>query len=197
MQRKELEAAAFQITYLRGLIAVPAGLCAILIGLGNLRWGVFAHDWIFVGALALVLVAVLLARRYYDANFGRATFARRQQRRFDIAAAVLSAVALMGGVLLDSSLDLPVSLFTICVALSMLAWFAVTAQLSPHRIAGAGALLIAGALPVWGGVSDPVSVAWLLIGLAVIIIGLLDHAQLVRTYGSARRHDRQDSSVEA
>lgn len=197
MQRKELESAAYQLTYGRGLIAVPAGLCAILIGLGNLRWGVFANNWIFVGALAVVLIAVLLARRYYDANFGRVTFARRQQRRFDIAAAVLSALALTGGVLLDSSLDLPVSLFAICVALSMLAWFAVTAQLSPHRIAVAGALLVAGALPVWGDLADPVSVAWLLIGLAVIVIGVLDHAQLVRTYGSARHHDRRDSSVEA
>ncbi len=197
MQRQELESAALQITYWRGLLAVPAGLCAILIGLGNLRWGVFANDWIFVAALAVVLGAVLLAHRYYDANFGRVTFARRQQRRFDTAAAVLSAVALTGGVLLDSSLDLPVSLFAICAGLSMLVWFAVTAQLSPHRVAVTGALLVAGVLPVWGEVTDPVSIGWLLIGLAVIVLGLLDHAQLVRTYGSARRHDRQDSSVEA
>lgn len=197
MQRKELESAAFRITYGRGLIAVPAGLCAVLIGLGNLRWGVFANNWIFMGALAVVLVAVLLARRYYDANFGRATFARGQQRRLDLAAAVLSAVALMGGVLLDSSLELPVSLFAGSAALSMLAWFVVTAQLTPHRVAVAGALLVAGVLPVWGDLADPVSVGWLLIGLAVIVIGLLDHVQLVRTYGSAGHHDRQDSCVEA
>ena len=195
MKREDLESAAVRLTYGRGLIAVPAGVGFVLIGLGNLRWGVFANNWIFGASLAGIVAAVLLARRYYDARFGKATFPRGQQLRFDITAGALTVVALIGGVILDSSFDLPVSLFAISCALAMTGWLAATVGLRPHHVVVASALLVAGAIPIWGDLADRVSVAWLPIGLATIVIGLFDHLRLVRTYGSKPTHDAETTHV--
>jgi hypothetical protein len=197
VERKELESAAVRIRYGRGLIVVPAGVLFIVTGLGNLRWGVFANDWVFILSVACVAAAVLLARRYYDTQFGKVAFPHGRQLRFDVTAAALSAVALVGGVILDSFLDLPVSLFAITFALSALAWLAATVGVRLHHLVVGGALLLGGALPVWGDLDDRVSVAWLPIGCATIVVGLLDHLQLVRDYGAAPHSDLPGSHVEA
>lgn len=196
VERKELETAAVRIVYGRGLIAVPVGALFIITGLGNLRWGVFAKSWVYVAGVVTVVIAVLLARLYYNAHFGQVAFARKQQLRFDVTAAVLSAVALTGGVILDSSFDLPVSLFAITFALSTVTWLIATVGVRLHHLVIGGALLLSGALPIWGGLDDRVSVAWLPIGFATIVAGLLDHLQLVRAYGTAPDGDLTGSHVE-
>ena len=54
VERKELESAAARVTYLRGLLAIPLGLLLIVTGLGNLAWGPFARDWVFVASVAVL-----------------------------------------------------------------------------------------------------------------------------------------------
>jgi hypothetical protein len=54
-----------------------------------------------------------------------------------------------------------------------------------HHLAIWGALLIAGAVPLWDG-PDPSNVGLVMAGVAVTTSGALDHLLLVRTFGGPR-----------
>jgi hypothetical protein len=196
MERKHLESAVADVTYLRGLLAVPMGLLWILTGLGNLRWGPFASNWVFVGCLAAIGAAALAITRYYNESYGRVTRSRRQQVRYAVATAIFGA-AMVGGPIVDFNVDLPISVFAASFAVAMLALFAICVRLRPYHVVIWGALLVVGLLPVWGTFGDKVSVAWLPMGVATMAAGLFDHRALVRSVGSARDLDLQDSDVGA
>jgi hypothetical protein len=188
MERKQLESAVADATYLRGLLAIPLGLLFILTGLGNLRWGPFAHTWVFLVSLLAIGSAYLLITRYYNDHYGRVTPTKRRQVRYNVISFVLFATGLAGGSFLDFRLDLPISIFVISFALAMLAWFAICVRLRAHHLIVWGLLLAVGLLPVWDTLPDRVSVAWLPIGVATITAGILDHLALRRTFGPAKRH---------
>ena len=100
---------------------------------------------------------------------------------------VLAAVVVVGGSLLlrsraGFSLDLPVNPIAVTFALVMLAAYAIGGAFRPHHGVVYGALLVAGALPVWGG-EDPSNVGLVLCGAAVIVCGALDHLAFTRTFG--------------
>jgi hypothetical protein len=197
MERRQLEAAATHVTHLRGLLAVPLGLLFVAIGLGNLAWGPFAHDWVFVGSVAIIAGAAMLINRFYQDRYGRATLTTRQQVRLTVASFILFGAGLVGGTILDSSFDVPVSLFACSFALAMPAWFAICVGLRIHHIVIWGSLLIVGLLPVWGDLPDKVSVAWLPIGVATIAAGLFDHRALVHTFGAPAATTREHLDVGA
>jgi hypothetical protein len=197
MERKELESAAANVTYLRGLLAIPVGVLFILTGIGNLGWGPLGNPWVFLGILLVLAAAYLGINRYYNDHYGRVTHSRGRQLRYNLASLILFAAGLVGGSILDFWLDLPVSLFAAVFALTMLAWFAINVGLKAHHLIILGGLLVAGLLPVWGGLSDRVSVAWLPIGVATITVGIFDHRALVRTYGPAKDLDSENSNVGA
>jgi hypothetical protein len=197
MERKDLESAAADVTYLRGLLAIPLGMLFILTGLGNLRWDPLVNPWVFLGALLVLAAAYLAINRYYNDHYGRVTRSTRQQVRYTIASFLLFGAGLVGGSILDFWLDLPVSLFAVVFALAMLAWFAITVGLRAHHLIIWGALLVAGLLPVWGDLPDKVSVAWLPIGVATITAGIFDHRALVRAYGPAKDASPEQSNVGA
>jgi hypothetical protein len=194
MERRDLESAAARVTHLRGLLAVPLGVLFIVTGLGNLAWGPFAHDWVFVASVALLAAAFVLINRFYRERYGRVTLTNRQQMRFTVASLVLFGGGLVGGSILDSSFDTSVSLFACTFALAMLAWFSICVGLRADHVIIWGSLLIAGLLPVWGDLADKVSVAWLPIGVATIVAGIFDHLALVRSFGppTATTRDRLD-----
>ncbi len=196
MERKDLESAAAKVTYLRGLIGIPVGLLFILTGLGNLQWGPFANDWVFIGCLTVIGLAGLAIYLYYNANYGRATLSRGRQVRYALSC-IPFGLAMVGGPILDSKLDLPVSLFAAGFALAMLAWFALCVGLQTHHVVIWGALLVVGLLPVWGGQSDKVSVAFMAMGVACIAAGTFDHLALVRSFGRAGDPHVEDSNVGA
>ncbi|MEO6470406.1 MAG: hypothetical protein ABIR57_01155 [Aeromicrobium sp.] len=189
MDRKLLEASATRIMNLRGLFAIPLGLLFIQAGLGNLGWGVFVHNWVFVAGLVALGGVTLLIKLYYDANFGRVTQSPSRELRNTILSAIIFGLGLIGGSILDFKLDLPISLFSVCFAIAMLAWFALCIGLRPHHYVIWGALLVAGLMPIWGSLDDRASVAWLPIGAATIIAGIFDHLTLVRQYGLDREGD--------
>lgn len=183
MDRKALESAATRVTNLRGLLGIPGGLIFMAVGLGNLGWGPFAHEW-FVVAVMLVLVMSLAGiNRFYDERFGRVALTRARQVRNLAFNALFFGTGLLGGLLLDLALDPPFSLFAVCFAAAMFGWYAVAVGLRLHHVLIWGALLIVGLIPMWGGLDDSVSVAWLPIGLATICCGLMDHLTLVRDFG--------------
>jgi hypothetical protein len=197
MERKELEAAAAQVTYLRGLLAIPIGMLFIITGLGNLGWGPLGNPLVFLGFLLVLAAAWLGINRYYNDHYGRVTRSHRQQLRYTIASFILFPAAMIGGPILDAYVDLPVSAFAAAFALAMLAWFAICVGLRMRHLIIWGALLVAGLLPVWEAMADKISVAWLPIGVATIAAGILDHWALVRAYGPAKDLNHESSDVAA
>jgi hypothetical protein len=197
MERKDLEAAAAHVTYLRGLLVTPIGMLFIVTGLGNLGWGPLRNPLVFVGSLLALGAAYLAINRYYNDHYGRVTRSNRQQLRYTLASFILFPAAMVGGPILDSSFDLPVSAFAGAFALAMLAWFAICVGLRARHLLIWGALLVAGLLPAWGALADKISVAWLPIGVATIVAGIFDHRALVRAYGPAKDLNPESSDVRA
>ena len=159
MDHIQLRSAAAEYPYLRGLISVPAGALFIVAALGNTGWGP-----------------------------GRVTPSTRQQVK--AAVVTVAGVVLMVGLstLLRSraswSLDLPVNPIPAVFGALMLAYSAAVAGLRPHHLVIWGALIVAGLLPVWDG-ADPSNVGLVMCGVAVMVNGVFDHLQIVRTLGPA------------
>lgn len=82
----------------------------------------------------------------------------------------------------DWSLDLPVNAIAVAFAVVMLVSYAIGVGLKAHHVIIWGALLVAGALPVWNG-ADPSNVGLVLAGVTVMVSGVFDHRLFVRTFG--------------
>ena len=78
----------------------------------------------------------------------------------------------------------------------MLAAVAVSVGLRAHHVIIWGAVLVAGLLPVWDG-ADPSNIGLVLAGVAIVATGILDHRLLVRTFGSAKGLDLENSNAGA
>jgi hypothetical protein len=186
VQRDELERTAAIYTYLRGALAIPAGLLFMLAALGNEQVGPFRHDWVFLACLAALGGAYALIARGYRRHYGRVSPSGEQQLRAALVIALAVAVVLGGSLLLRSraawSLDLPVNAIAVTFAIVMLASYTIGRVLRPHHAAVYGTLLAAGALPVWHG-EDPSNVGLVMCGAAVIACGVLDHFAFTRTFG--------------
>ena len=179
MDRHTLESAAAKYSYLRGLVGIPAGLALIAAALGNNAVGPFAHDWFFVLVIVALGLLALAITRYYNDHYGRLNPTSRQQARLAVAV-VIGIAAMVGGAFLLR--DLPVNGIAVSFAVLMLVSYAITVGLSPHHVIIWGALLIAGALPVWTG-DDPSNTGLWLSGVAVMVCGVFDHRLFVRTFG--------------
>jgi 4-hydroxybenzoate polyprenyltransferase len=200
MQRKELETAAVNYSYLRGLFCIPLGGLLALSALGNWQVGPFRHTWVFL-LVALALAAVAMAiNRYYNERYGRLTPSTAQQIRASIGVVLAVALMLGGATLLRShaswSLDLPVNAIAVCFALVMLVTYAIGVRLETYHVVIWGAVLVAGALPVWDG-PDPSNIGLLLTGVGVVLTGVFDHRLFVQTFGPPRAIDSENGDVAA
>jgi hypothetical protein len=198
MERKKLESAAANYSYLRGLIYIPLGTLFIVAALGNWDWGPLRHTWVFVGVIMVAGAASLLIRRYYDENYGRLTPSSKQQTRAVVALVIALALMVGGAFLLRSraswSLDLPVNPIAASFGLLMLAYYSIVVGLRAHHVVIWGALVVAGLLPVWGS-SDPSNVGLVLAGVGVMVNGIFDHRLFVRTFGSPSGPNIEDGDV--
>jgi hypothetical protein len=189
MDTAQLKSAAAEYRYLRGLIQVPVGLVFIAAALGNEHWGPLANDWVFVAVLVLLAGVAAAVNRFYDEHYGRVTpTADREAKAIGIG--LLGGALLFGAALLLRSraawsLDLPVNPIPGAFGLLMLAYSATVVRLRPHHVAVWGSLAVAGLLPVWSG-DDPSNVGLVMCGVAVMVNGVLDHVQIVRTMGPAK-----------
>jgi hypothetical protein len=200
MQRRKLETAAANYSYLRGLLYLPVGGLLILAALGNAQVGPLRHAWCFL-LVALVLGAVALAiSRYYNQTYGRLTPSTRQQVRATIALVLEVALMLGGATLLRShaswSLDLPVNAIAVCFALVMLVSYAIGVGLKAHHVIIWGTVLVAGALPLWHG-PDPGNIGLVICGAGVILTGVFDHRLFVRTFGPPHAIGYENGDVPA
>jgi hypothetical protein len=200
MERERLEAAAAENSYLRGLFGVPGGLLAILGALGNWNVGPLRHPWVFLAAVALLGLACVPIRAFYDTHYGRVTLSTRQRNRATVAVFILVPCLVLGSFLLRSrtswSLDLPLNPTAASIAVAMLVSYVVTVGLRVHHLVICGGLLVAGLLPVWTG-GDPSNVGLVLAGVAIALCGIFDHLLLVRTFGPARQGGPRDGDVAA
>jgi hypothetical protein len=200
MRRRNLETAAANYSYLRGLFFIPLGMLFILAALANWEVGPLRHIWAFPVAAVLVGVACLPIAHYYNENYGRVSLSTSQQVRGAVAVLIGLAVMVGGSSLMrshaDWSLDLPVNAIAVSFAVIMLISYAIGVGLKTHHVIIWGALLVAGALPVWNG-ADPSNIGLVLAGVAVMANGVFDHRLLVRTFGSSEVLNLQDSDVAA
>lgn len=188
MERKKLESAAPSYYFLRGLFGIPLGLLPIVAALGNWEWGPFRHAWFFIAAVLVLAAACLPINRFYDVHYGRVRPSARQQVRTTIVMAVVAPLSIGLSLLLRSeagwSLDLPVNATATSFALLLLAGYAAYTVLRPHHLIILGSLVAAGLLPVWNG-ADPSNIGLAMTGVAIMVSGLFDHRELVRTFGPA------------
>jgi hypothetical protein len=154
MERKTLESAAANYSYLRGLLSIPFGFLCIVAALGNWQWGPLRHSWVFVACVLAAGAAGLAITRYYSEHYGRVTPSTRQEVRASVAAIIGVALIVGVGFLARSraswSLDLPVNPMAASFALFWLTYYALTVGLRAHHIIIWGSVLASGLLPVWG-----------------------------------------------
>lgn len=198
MERKSLESAAANYSYLRGLLSLPLGLLLILTALTNWEWGPLSNTWVFLVSMLVLGMAYLAITRYYSENYGRVTPSTKQQVRVAVAT-TLSVAVIWGGLILTYSADLPVNGTAAFFGLVMLAYYGITVGLRAHHMIIWGQLVVAGLLPVWGGLGEAnaANVGFLLAGVAAMATGIFDHRLLVRTFGSYQGVNLENGDVGA
>lgn len=180
MDRAALESAATTYPNLRGLFAIPAGALMVASGVYNQGWGPFGRAWGFLGCIALAALVALGIQRYYRDTYGSVTLSGRARARMAVVVAISMAAFLGVNVLLGSS-DRPVSVLCISFGAVLLVNYAAYVGLRVHHVAIAGALMIAGLLPIWGDAdSSRDSYALIAMGVASAAIGIADHRLLAR-----------------
>jgi len=182
MDRKQIEAAAAANHYLRGLLAVPFGLLLIVSGLGNMGWGPFRDLWVVPVCVSLAGLGYLLLTLSYNDRYGRVTLKARAHM---LAGTVVAMAVLIGVPVLVQVLDLPVNGFGLAWGAVALAYYAVTVGLRPHHVAIWGAVVAASLVPLWGDprTTNSPNAGLIIVGVAAMATGILDHRLLVRTFG--------------
>jgi hypothetical protein len=190
MDRKALESAAANYPYLQGLWAIPMGFMLPLAGLTNLKSGP-SGLWllgIFGSGVLLCGVASLFIASYYRDNYGKVTPTKSRYVRHVLAVVAWAAVLFVGAnKYLLWSPDSPRCIYASAFALATLAYYAILVGLRPHHGVIWGAVLVAGLLPIWGGLGSNRD-AWAMfpLGIALIASGLLDQRLLARAFASAK-----------
>jgi hypothetical protein len=78
--------------------------------------------------------------------------------------------------------DGPQCIYASAFALATLAYYAILVGLRPHHLVIWGAVLVAGLLPIWGGLGvDRDPLAMIPLGRATMVSGLLDQRVLARS----------------
>jgi hypothetical protein len=176
MDREHLERAAVTYAHLRGRLLIPVGALFLLAALAN--WGI-VPTWALAAGVAVVALLWLVIRREYGSRYGSVRTSPRQQTRDALALVFACAIVVGVSVLLR---DLPVNAIAIGFAVAMGVGYALGPGLRTHHVVILGALLVAGALPVWDG-ADSANAGLLLAGIAVALSGIFDHRAFLHTFG--------------
>lgn len=186
--------------YLQGLKVVPIGLLLLITASFSLDWWPW-EAWEFIpftiAALA-ALAAVVWIGRDYDRRFGRMSPTPIQLRR-DAVGTAIAAIALAGGILVDATLEPPLSVFGLSLAAVLLWYWTWSGGPRPYHWLLAVALAAVALLPLVSTLFDidlvekgdaAFTVVLASAGAVYVTAGLLDHAHLVRSIGPApEEHD--------
>lgn len=181
MNRRQLEQTPAAYSYLRGILAIPGGLVAVVFALGNWRAGPFASDLVVIAALALSACAWYAIDRAYRRRYGRMTQTPAAERRTVLAMALVVGLV-FGGSMLLYALELRVNPIMVAFPVAFVALYGIGGALRAHHLAIWGTVLVAGVLPVWEAQPDPSNVALVVCGCAAIASGLLDHLAFTRLF---------------
>ena len=199
MDRKALESTAANYPYLQGLWALPMGFMLPITGLSNLERRP-SGPWmlgILGGGLSLCAVGWLLVARYYKRNYGEVTPTTGRRVRYAVAVAAWVAVLFVGAnKYLFWSPESSVCVFAAAFAVATLVYYAILVGVRVHHVVIWGTVLVAGLLPVWGGLgADRDAVAMFPLGVAFMASGLLDQRLLARAFESAKGVNVEDSNA--
>jgi len=199
MDRKTLESAAANYPYLQGLWTLPMGILIIVAGVSNLQHRP-SGPWMLVillAGLALAVVASLLIARYYQANYGEVTPKRSRQVRSIVAVVAWVVVIFVGANrYLFWSLDSPFAVYVVAFAVATLVYYAILTGLRVHHMLIWGLVMVAGLLPVWGGLGvDRDAVAMIPLGIALMASGVLDQRLLGRSLRPSKSPNIEPSHV--
>ena len=188
MDRRHLESAGADYPYLQGLWTIPLGIGMIVAGVSNLQdrpTGIGAIVLI-LGGLGLAGGASLLIGRYYRDHYGSVTPTRDRTIRQILALVAWIVVLFLGAnEALFWSPDGPQCIYASAFALATLAYYAILVGLRPHHVVIWGAVLVAGLLPIWGGLGvDRDPLAMILLGPVMMLSGLLDQRILARSFAA-------------
>ncbi len=139
-----------------------------------------AATLIIVGLLVFVAVASSLINRYYLANFGRVRLTKPQETRRN---RIILLIAMIGAVLLDMWLKLPILLTGL--VFSGFVWAGLTHLGKARRDYLWAGLLIALTtfLPLFGlNIRESLNVFIAVIGVVMLLTGLLDHYKLQQLF---------------
>lgn len=200
MERTELETAAANYTYLRGLFFIPLGVLPIASALGNTGWGPLRNAWVFLAVLALIGIACLPINNFYNKHYGTLRASAGQQARAAAAVGLAVVVVVGGSTLLRSraswSLDLPVNATAVTLSLVVLLSYAAGRVLRAHHLLIWGTVLVVGAIPLWDG-ADPSNIGLAIVGVALMVNGVFDHLLFVRTFGAPAGHEGKGENARA
>jgi hypothetical protein len=164
--------------HLRGLGYVPFGFLLVVVALQTWDWAPFASGWVVLGVGGAFLWAVVASKRWYDDRYG---FVESTGPTAVHVVVIVAAVAVAS--VLNSaapwSLDLPVNVVPLTFGLVLLGLYAFVVGPRAHNLAIWGALVAVSALPVWH-MDRPITAGILLLGVATVVNGVLDHVALVR-----------------
>jgi predicted esterase len=172
--------------YLQGLLFVPIGLW-LMLSSSVRAWWPWRTELLLIPAALVAAWAYLRIKRYYDESFGRVGPPRSAQIR-DLAWTLVALALLAIALQVDTNNRVPVSLFGFSFGAVMLVYWRFALGLRPHHVAVVAALWVVSAVPLWSDLqpNDMFSIIGFSQGAALVITGLFDHADLVRSLSSLR-----------
>jgi hypothetical protein len=179
----------------QGLRWVPLGVALIVLALAST---VGARDaawapWVMRGTLALALwLSTTVAGRYYRRTFGAVRALPGLHTRRTAIKWLVVYPAMVGAMILDGTLELPVFLSGFAFAAGIVAYRHSTGGGRAHYLAAAGALAVIALLPLTGLVPTGRALFSPFIGLlgAIYVVGgVLDHHELVRILRPVARQE--------
>jgi hypothetical protein len=193
MDRKTLESRAANYPYLQGLWPIGTGLLWIMIGISNLGT-VIEQSWfpvIVIGIGALAFGGERVISKYYRENYGDVIPTKDRRRRYTIASVAWTTVCLIG---LFVKIDGRICLLVTTFAAATLVFYAMVTGVRAHHWAVWAPVVVAGLLPVWGGLDDNRNaVVMIPLGVLLIVTGLLDQQVLRREFATVTMPDLADT----
>ena len=171
---------------MQGLKLVPMALPVAYGGIGAFVDGM--GEWpALVGFLVTTAVAFVLAHaagRWYVRHYGVAKPSREQRRRMAVHTTV-AATLVLAAALLDSWLQLRVSLFGLVGAAVLFAYWRAYIGLARHHVVAAAAIAAASFLGLFVDRGAAWGILFLTFAVAYAVVGLLDHRTLTSTLAPA------------
>jgi len=186
LDRTRLQSVTARYPYLQGLLLVPIGLW-IMLSSSLPSWWPWRNELLLWPAFVLAAWAYLRINRSYQNSFGRVVISRSQRLR-DGAWAVAALLVLAGALFLDTRYEFPVSTFGATFAALMLVYWKYAVGLRPRHLPLASGLFLSSLAPLWTGVGadSAIVIIGLAQGAALVVAGLLDHADLVSSMASSQ-----------